>query len=33
MVALNNVRKKILKSAFSIVIKGTSYVELKQFID
>ncbi len=32
MVALNNVRNKILSRAFSVVKRGTPYVELKQFV-
>jgi len=31
MVALNNVRNKILSRAFSVIKRGTPYVELKQF--
>ncbi len=31
MVALNNFRNKILSRAFSVIKRGTPYVELKQF--
>jgi hypothetical protein len=31
MVALNNVRNKILSRAFAVVKRGTPYVELQKF--
>jgi transposase len=31
MVALNNVRNKILARAFSVIKRGTPYVEIQQF--
>ena len=32
MVALNNVRNKIISRAFAVVKRGTPYVELQRFV-